>query len=350
MALNKFGPAIDGRFSPDIGQYFYMVDSNYRTAAQGWSRPDGTGPLDLWNARQPANSNETRVFYTPEAGNQGTTYATQAAAVSAAVDAMIDFRGDTLYWTPGDYNIATAVNMNVPYARWLGREYKTPRYGCSPCVRNTTITCGVTNALTMSTANGADGFEIGYIRFVPITADESVLISAAQNNLYWHDFMVDFHGVTENAATAFCNITADGAGNFSIFDQFTWLVDEAQGPMFDLGGDVRQVVWSNFLNLIDEIGAAHVTSLLDIATAGDASDALLIGPGLIMCGAGTASTTFTQLVEAVAMTGTISIGLYGIVTPGNSPASTAISGAEAGDSTSALGYMRTSGGTLYTTA
>src|SRR3990167_9218620 len=118
----------------------------------------------------------------------------------------------------------------------------------------------------MSTANAADGFELGYIRFVPITADESVLISAAQVNLYWHDFMVDFHGVAENAATAFCNITADGAGNFSMFDQFTWLVDETMGPMFDIAGDLRQTGWTNFLNVIDEAGAAYVTSLLDIAT------------------------------------------------------------------------------------
>src|SRR3990167_4394263 len=348
MAVNKFGSQVDGRFSPDIGQYFYMVDSNYRTAAQGWSRADGTGPLDLWQARQPHG--DQRVFYTPETGNQGTTYASQAAAVQAAVDAMIDFRGDTLYWTPGNYNIATAVLANVPYGRWLGKAYKSPVYGCSPCVRNTTITCGVTNAITMSTANASDGMELGYLRFVPITADESVVIGAAQVNLYWHDFMVDFHGVAESAATAFCNITADGAGNFSMFDQFTWLVDETMGPMFDVGGDIRQVVFSNFLNMIDEAGAAYVTSLLDIATAGDASDALAVGPGLIMCGAGTASTTFTQLLLSVAMTGANCVGTWGVKNVGAGPASTALQGGTAADHSFALNYMSTTGGTLFTTS
>jgi len=348
MAVNKFGSQVDGRFSPDIGQYFYMVDSNYRTAAQGWSRADGTGPLDLWQARQPHG--DQRVFYTPETGNQGTVYASQAAAVQAAVDAMIDFRGDTLYWTPGNYNIATAVIVNVPYGRWLGREYRSPIYGCAPPVRNTTITCGVTNALTASTANAVDGWELGYIRFVPITADESVLFSAAQVNLYWHDFMVDFHGVAESAATAFANITADGACNFSMFDNFTWLSDENMGPMFDIGGDVRQTGWTNFLHMHDESGGAYVTTLLDIATAGNASDALLVGPGRIVCGAGTASTTFTQLLLSVAMDGSNCIGTTGVVNVGAGPASTALQGGTAADHSFALNYMPTTGGTLFTTS
>jgi len=285
MAVNKFGSQVDGRFSPDIGQYFYMVDSNYRTAAQGWSRADGTGPLDLWQARQPHG--DQRVFYTPETGNQGTTYASQAAALQAANDALIDFRGDTLYFTPGNYNIATAVVVDVPYARWLGREYRSPQYGCAPSVRNTTITCGVTNALTASTANAVDGWELGYIRFVPITADESTLISAAQVNLYWHDFMVDYHGVAENAATVFQ--LQSGAVNFSQFENFTSLVDEAMGPLFDISATiVRQTRWGSFLIMVDEVGAAYLNGLIDVLTGGDL-DGCTIGPGLTMVGAGVAT-------------------------------------------------------------
>src|SRR3990170_3439982 len=117
MAVNKFGSQVDGRFSPDIGQYFYMVDSNYRTAAQGWSRADGTGPLDLWQARQPHG--DQRVFYTPETGNHGTTYASQAAALQAANDAFIDLRGDPLSPPPKNYNIAFVVVVALPYPRWL---------------------------------------------------------------------------------------------------------------------------------------------------------------------------------------------------------------------------------------
>ena len=50
----------------DLGQVHYMVDGNYRTLAEGWSRADGTGPLDLWAARNPGY-----VFYTP--GGKGYT-------------------------------------------------------------------------------------------------------------------------------------------------------------------------------------------------------------------------------------------------------------------------------------
>jgi hypothetical protein len=346
MAVNKFGSQVDGRFSPDIGQYYYMVDSNLRTAAQGWSRADGTGPLDLWQARQPHG--DQRVFYTPETGNQGTVYATQAAALQAANDAMIDFRGDTLFFTPGDYNIATAVVVNVPYARWTARAYKTPTWGCAPGVRNATITCGVTNALTLSTANAADGWEVSYLRFVPITGDESILLSAAQLNLYWHDFMVDFHGVTESAATSFIHMTA--AQSFHLFDQFTWLTDENMGPMFDVAATLRQSQFTNFLHMHDESGGAYVTTLMDLITGGETPDAVAVGPGLIMCGAGIGSTTFTQLIAGtVNLTGTNLIGLYGVINLGAGPATTAlVSGSDAGEESWVNNYMPTSGGTLFT--
>ena len=347
MAVNKFGSQVDGRFSADIGQYFYMVDSNYRTAAQGWSRADGTGPLDLWQARQPHG--DQRVFYTPETGNQGTVYATQAAAVQAAVDAMIDFRGDTLYWTPGDYNIATAVIVNVPYGRWLGREYRSPQYGCAPGVRNTTITCGVTNALTASTANAVDGWELGYIRFVPITADESTLISAAQVNLYWHDFMVDFHGVAENAATTFQ--LWSGAVNFSCWENFTSLVDEAQGPLLDISATpVRQNRFGSFLIMVDEVGAAYLNGLIDVLTGGDLTSCD-IGPGLIMVGADVASTSMTNLIDSQDdMAGGNVVGIHHVISTGAGPGATALHSGTAGDYSFAVNYMPTTGGTLFTTS
>jgi len=345
MAVNKFGSQVDGRFSPDIGQYYYMVDSNYRTGAQGWSRADGTGPLDLWQARQPHG--DTRVFYTPETGNQGETFSSQAAALQAANDAMIDFRGDTLYFTPGNYNIATAVTVNVPYARWLGREYKSPQYGCSPCVRNTTITCGVTNALTASTANAVDGWELGYIRFVPITADESTLISAAQVNLYWHDFMVDYHGVAESAATAFQ--LWSGAVNFSCWENFTSLVDEAMGPLLDISATiVRQSRWGSFLIMVDEVGAAYLNGLIDVLTGGDL-DGCTIGPGLLMTGAGVASTSMTNLIDSQDdMAGGNAVGIHHVISVGAGPAVTALHSGTAGDYSFVENRMPTSGSTLFT--
>ena len=323
----------------DPAPVYYMVDSDYRTAAQGWTRADGTGPLDLFNHRNP-----DRVFYAP--GGPVTTYATDAAAIQAANDAMVDYRGDTLFFTPGNYSIATAVTVNVPYARWLGREYKSPHHGCSPAVRNTTITAAITNALTLSATNGHDGMELGYLRFVPITADESVLFSGAGVGLYWHDFLVDFHGVAESAATAFSAVTADGGYNFSQFDHFTWLVDEAQGPMFDIAGDIRQTVWSNFRLIVDEVGAAYVTGLWDIAAGGNASDGLVFGPGTISACTGTTSTVLTSLGTSVALTGADAVHLVGII-GGTTPTVNALEAGTAADYQYSLNYMATTGGTLY---
>ena len=73
---------------PDFGQTFYMVDPNFRTAAQGWTQSDMTGPLDLYNQRNPGY-----VFYgAGVSGQTGITnsYATDAAAFQAAIDASPD--------------------------------------------------------------------------------------------------------------------------------------------------------------------------------------------------------------------------------------------------------------------
>src|SRR3970282_1889444 len=108
MAVNKFGSQVDGRFSPDIGQYFYMVDSDYRTAAQGWSRADRTGPLDLWSQRSPG--------YTFRKAD----YSSDKGAMQAAVDALIDFRGDALYLTPSAISLGAVVTLDVADMRLLG--------------------------------------------------------------------------------------------------------------------------------------------------------------------------------------------------------------------------------------
>ena len=342
MALNMVGPIVQAGLRPDIGQTFYMIDSNFRTGAQGWSRADGTGVLDLWAARNPG-----QVFYTPETGNQGTTYASQALALQAAVDAMVDFRGDILYFTPGNYNIAAAVTVNVPYARWLGQEYRSPQFGCSPCVRNATITCGITNALTSSVANSVDGWELGYLRFVPITADESTLISAAQVNVYWHDFMVDYHGVTEDAATTFQLWSA--AVNFSQWENFTSLVDEAMGPLLDISAaTVRQNRFGNFLIMVDEVGAAYLNGLFDVLTGGNVTSTV-VGPGLVMVGADVASTSMTNLMDSQDnMAGTNVVGTFRVFVCGAGPAVTALHSGTATDYSFVDNRMATSGGTVYT--
>ena len=98
----------------DPAQVHYMVDSDFRTIAQGWSRADGTGPMDLYQARNPGY-----VYRTTDS-------ATDAVALQAAIDSMVDFRGDALFFTPGAYSIATVRTIDVPDARWLGPKVSHP--------------------------------------------------------------------------------------------------------------------------------------------------------------------------------------------------------------------------------
>jgi len=147
-----------GTSHPDIGEVFYAVDTNYRTAAQGWSRADRTGPLDLWAEKMPG-----RVFYGAGGGllAPSSNYATDAAALQAAIDAMVDFRGDTLFMTPGNYSLATALNLNVSGMRWKGKMFPNPRRAA------VTITDAIGDH---SFAAAGDDMEIAFMRFVPLTA------------------------------------------------------------------------------------------------------------------------------------------------------------------------------------
>jgi len=269
-----------------FGETTYIVDSDYRTGAQGWFRPDGTGPVNLFNARNPG-----QVFNTVD-------FLTDAVALQEANDALIDYRGDVLYFTPCNLSLAAAVTPDVPYARWLGQAYKSPRFGAPKPVRNTTITAAITNALTVG---AAEGMELGYIRFVPITADESVLFSTANAGIYWHDFLVDYRGVATSAATAFSSTTA--ALTDYQFDHFTWLSDAPQGPMFDVSASCLHGEYSNFRHSHAETGGTYATSLLDIAAGGAGSDGITVGPGFGQIGA-VGATDVTLLVTAADMTGT----------------------------------------------
>ena len=345
MAVNKFGPLADGRLSPEIGQYYYMVDSNFRTGAQGWSRADGTGPLDLWQAREPGG--DTRVYYTPETGNQGTTYASQVASFNAARDAMIDFRGDTLFITPGAYTIGAASTWDVPYATIRGAECRaSSRFGCSPRVRNTSITMGVAGGWTCGAS--ADGLEVAYLRFVPTTATACVLVNAAADGMHWHDFLWDAEGVATSASTEMFNFTT-AVSKYLQVSNFTWMVDAPQGPVFNV--DIGAQFWeiSHFLNICALTVGTYVTSLIDYSADGIDGVLLHDGRGFIsVAGAG----AVTQLLNGAAQTGTSVISVmdfYGGV--GYSTATGLIAGT-AGDADLSRCFISTTEGgtgeTLYT--
>lgn len=317
----------------DISQLYWLVDSDYRTAAQGWSKSDGTGPLDLlYSGRADAG----HLFRTGD-------YSSDYLAFKAAMDEMVDYRGDTLVITPGNVNISTAVSWNVPYGRIMGRVTGSPDKGCSPTVRNCTITLGVASALTLPST--ADGLEIGYLRFIPLTAASGITVNGGPDYVYAHDFLWDTIGITANAATILFDVLTSVTTGWLV-DQFTWISDAPQGPLMQqaIGSNYFQL--SNFVHMHGDTGGDYVTSLLEIATGGAAADSILVGPGRGVVGVVGAGTV-TSLVDSVALTGTGSNLITGFMGGLNYCTASTLS-SDTSDFVLTENYFSTNGGVLYT--
>ena len=260
----------------DIGQTHYMVDSDYRTAAQGWSRADRTGPLDLYEARKVGAGGTDIVFRTSD-------YSSDAVAIQAANDAMIDFRGDVLVFTPGNYAPATAITIDVPDARWLGRPVARATQASA------TLTAGVAAAFAVGAA--ADRFEVGYLRLVPLTASHMFGIASGANNQYFHNFFYDANGIAANAGTQL--VLAAGSMDDSAFTDFVFHTDAAQGPLIELDGTVLGLAIQNFLHF--HMAGTLVCSLLDVDGVG--STGMVVGPGHGQIGGGGLVTNLIQCVD-----------------------------------------------------
>lgn len=326
---------------PDIGQTYYLVDTDFRTAAQGWSQADRTGPLDLWNEKNPG-----RVFYASGASSGtgvGGQYSTDALAFTAAMNAMADYRGDTLFICPGNINIATAVTWDVLYGRISGRPTRSPQQGVSPAVRNTTLTLGVANALTLGAS--ATGLEISYLRLVPLTAATGILSNAGVADIYAHNFLWDTIGIATSAATVLFSVTTTAVNRWHL-DNFTWLSDAPQGPVVLSVVGMTYLQLSNFVHIHGDTGGDYVTSLLDLSTGATVSDAILIGPGRGVVGVVGAGTV-TQLVNSVVLTGTGSNLITGFM-GGLNYATAATLSTDTADFVLTENYFSTNGGVLYT--
>jgi hypothetical protein len=269
---------------PDIGQTFYLVDSNYRTQAQGWGKSDHTGPLDLWGERNPGY-----VFRTGD-------YSADYLAIQAAIDAMVDFRGDTLYYTPGNYSIATALAQNVPDARWVGSPVGHPSQA------RATITAAVAASIGVTAAS--DRLEVAFLRFVPLTASHIWAVATGANRFHFHHFQYDADGIAANAATQF--MLADGTMDDSLFEHFYFTTDTQQGPMFELDGTVTNAVFQYFRHFHNAAGAgALAISLLDIDGAG--CTGIVVGPGHGQIGGGGTVTTLIDMVDMTATATNVTI-------------------------------------------
>lgn len=202
---------------PEVGQTFYVVDGNYRTQAQGWWRPDRTGPLDLFDQKHPGY-----VYRTDK-------YSSDRNAIQAAIDAMIDYRGDLCFFTPGSYSIATtALALNVANARYQG-----PKVGDG---RRSVVT--ITDAIGDNVISTDDN-EFSFLKFVPLTA-QNFFACAAGNRAWFHHFYYNADGIAASTSTEFVNTTA--AVDDWMFEDFAVQVDAAQGDFLTAVSPQRWVI------------------------------------------------------------------------------------------------------------
>jgi len=262
---------------PDIGQTYYLIDSNYRTAAQGWSRSDKTGPLDLFSERSRGSS----PGYVIRTGD----YASDSLAIQAAIDAMVDYRGDTLYFTPGAYSLATVITQNVHDSRWVGSPVS------HPVESRATVTAAVAAAVNVTAINR---FEMAFMVWLPLTASHIFAVDTGAPYIHFHHFKYSTIGVAANTATQF--MLAAGTMNNSVFEQFYLLTDAGQGPMIELDGTVTGLIIKDFEHM-HTVGTLDI-ALLDVDGAG--STCIKIGPGHGQIGG--AAGVVTSLFDHVDMT------------------------------------------------
>mgnify|MGYP001560779651 CR=1 FL=1 len=214
---------------PEIGETFYVVDTNFRTAAQGWTQSDRTGPLDLY-----AEKNPGRVFYGAGGGtySPSNSYATDVLAVQAAVDAAVDFRGDALAFSPGSFSLTTAVALNVPGLRVLGPIVGHPKRSL------TTVTDAIGAGYTIS----VDDVEVAYHTLIPITALDQISGSSGADRGYLHHLYWNTAGIAASTSTQFCAATT---GVDWLVENCNFYVDAAQGDTFTLTSCQRWMFQDN---------------------------------------------------------------------------------------------------------
>ena len=282
----------------DFGEVHYMVDSDYRTIAQGWSRADRTGPLDLYLQR--ANAQLSYVFRTGD-------YGSDALALQAAIDAQVDFRGDVLLFTPGAYSIATARTIDVPDARWLGPRCSDPRIA-----RASLTNAAVANVFAIGAA--ADRMEIGFLELLPVTA-QTMFDVAAVDKLHVHDVSYDSDGVGASTSTIGFQIAANA--EHMLFENLYIWNDAAQGPVVNCAGAFKGLTFRDFEIYLE---AGTWAAALDFEGVGTVS--FNVGPGLITGTDGAALTSLITMADKTVNTGHGVV--HGIRSSTAGPASTAL--------------------------
>ena len=237
---------------PDIGQLFYVVDSNYRTAAQGWSNGERTGPLDLWSER-----NKGHVYRSGD-------YSSDSVAIQAAIDAMVDYRGDALNLTAGSYSLAAALAFNVENGRLLGPPVPSPW--------RSAVT--VTDAIGDGIAVSGDNVEIAFLRFVPLTATNIIQIANGSDAGWLHHCLYNTTGVDASTSTEFVQSAATTVG--WVVQDMIHLINGLQGDCYTLT-TAKYWEWDRVKFITETASYASVFTLATSCVGNELKEAVFIG-------------------------------------------------------------------------
>lgn len=272
----------------EFGQTFYVLDGDYRTIAQGWSKADGTGPLDMFAARNPG-------YVFSAAGPNSAANTTDAAAIQAAIDAAVDYRGDTVYLTPGSFSLATSLAINCFDLRIMGPPVT------SPVRARVTVTDAVGDH-----AISVDRVEVCNLRFVPLTAQNIFQCAAGADYLHFHDYLYDAIGIAASTSTIFATL-AGASNDYCTFERFSQYTDAAQGPHLSVGGAANDLLIQDFV-LSHGGGATLAIALLNITAAiADGGVCIRRGKGITRGAASTAVTNLVKLTDSGADIMTFSV-------------------------------------------
>jgi len=139
----------------------------------------------------------------------------------------------------------------------------------------TTVTATVADVFAIAAA----GIEVGFLRFINLTATALFTAAASSDGLWFHDFYWDTSGVGTSAATDF--IDFDGSCDDCIFERFYIRHDDAQGVLVTLetAADNLGLTIQDFVH--EQAGGTTAISILDI-DSGDVDGVVVTrGKGLI---------------------------------------------------------------------
>lgn len=255
-----------------------------------WGMIPSTAGRIFWVAPSASYTVEGRS-YSASDDNDGLSPERALLTVDRAWNLVTANAGDVIVLLPGTHTVGTTtIEADIAGVTMMGLPS-----GAGNIIRQKTI-IQMTSADELLNVTAAD-IELGYLHFIPTSAQEAVQFNGGADRLHIHHCSFDMS--TPAVSTSTVGIQASAAADNVLIDNCYFIADGAQGPCIDLGGCVQSVVLdSEFVN-----------------TSGVLEDAILIGAGanaikIKRCDFNaTAGATINDGIEGSAVTAAVALAV-----------------------------------------